>query len=67
MPITTKNEKIGTGNYYVVVDGERWSPICRANEATRYFQRAIKIHEIANGVHVIQLIHIMDEYMLGRG
>ena len=67
MPIRTKSEKVGTGNYYVTVDGSRWSPVCRLNEATRYFQRAQKIYEISRGVHTVQLIHIMDEVMVGLG
>lgn len=67
MPIRTKSEKAGTGNFYVTVDGQRWSPVCRANEASRYFDRAVKIHEITKGVHTVQLIHIMDEYMVGLG
>lgn len=65
MPIKTKSEKVGTGYYYVTVNGQRWSPICRANDATRYFDRAVKIHEIARGVHTIQLIQILDECMVG--
>lgn len=65
MPIKTKSEKVGTDYYYVMVNGQRWSPICRANEATRYFDRAVKIHEITRGVHTIQLIHILDECMVG--
>lgn len=65
MPNRTKSEKVGTGYYYVMVDGQRWSPICRANEATRYFDRAVKIHEIARGVHTVQLIQILDECMVG--
>lgn len=67
MPSRAKYEKAGTGNFYVTVDGQRWSPICRANEASRYFERAVKIHEIARGVHTVQLIHILDEYMVGLG
>lgn len=66
MSIRVKSEKVGTGNYYVMVNGQRWSPVCRANEATRYYDRAVKIHEIANGFHTIQLIHILDECMVGR-
>lgn len=66
MPNRTKSEKVGTGYYYVMVDGQRWSPICRINEATRYYDRAVKIHEIASGVHTIQLIQILDECMVGR-
>lgn len=67
MPKTLRSEKPGTGNYYVTVDGSRWSPVCRLNEATRYFQRAQKIYEISRGVHTVQLIHIMDEVMVGLG
>ncbi len=66
MPKTVKSEKVGTGHYYVNVNGERWSPICRLNDASRYFERAQRIHEIARGVHTIQLIHILDEVMVGR-
>lgn len=55
-----------TSYYYVMVNGNRWSPVCRLNDATRYFERAIKIHEIMKGVHTVQLIHIMDERMVGR-
>lgn len=66
MPSRAKCQKAGTGYYYVTVDGQRWSPICRANEVSRYFDRAVKIHEIASGVHTVQLIQILDEYMVGR-
>lgn len=59
-------KKAGTDYYYVNVDGQRWSPVCRLNDATRYFDRAIKIHEITKGVHTVQLIHILDEQMVGR-
>ena len=65
MPTRAKFEKVGTDKYYVVVDGQRWSPVCRANDASRFFDRAMKIYELAKGVHTIQLVHIMDEHMVG--
>lgn len=67
MAVRKKNAKVGTGYYYVNVDGQRWSPICRANDASRYFERALKIHEITRGIHTVQLIQILDEYMVGLG
>lgn len=55
------------GMYYVLHNGERWSPICRLNDASRYYNRAQQIFEIAPGKHTIQLIQIRQEIIVGRG
>lgn len=55
-----------TQDFYVTVDGERWCPICRLAEATRYYNRACAIYELdRKKPHTIRLMHVVQETLVG--
>lgn len=51
--------------YYVKVDGDRWSPLLRLNDATNCYERACKIYGLEKKPHTIQLVHILKEEIVG--
>lgn len=52
--------------FYVTVDGERWCPECRLNEASRYYERACRIYELDHEKpHTIRLMHVVKETLVG--
>lgn len=51
--------------YYVKVDGDRWSPLLRLNDATKCYERACRTYELEKKPHTIQLVYILKEEIVG--